>query len=153
MRTFVLANAFAAIALFSFMVPAFGAAEGSVYVPLPEGTEALLIKVQYETDEAKTQLFPADFTLKVKFDPGNVEFTLIRNDQARSAVAKLVEDPALSISCRDEVKNAASVIPGALRKIPGTAVILIHENGQDHRRLRMGTGLTLVSVEPLKVAL
>ena len=148
-----MANAFAAIALFSFIVPSFGAVEGSVDVPLPEGTEALLIKVQYETDEAKTQLFPLDFTLKVKFDPESVEFTLIRDDQGRSAVAKLVEDPALSTSCRDEVKKTALAIPGALRKIPGTAVILIHENGQDRRRLRMGPGLTLVSVEPLKVAL
>lgn len=119
-------------------------------IPLAPGTKAFLVKVRYRTqDPSLSRLVPADF--KVRFHPDTIGFTLTREDRARDALTAATESHALSAGCRSEIReNFLASHPGAVRSVPGTAIILIHPNGVDYRKLELGPDLTLDSLTQLK---
>ncbi len=103
----------------------FASAAHATEIKLNPKTVALLVKTHYATKNPElARLNASDF--KVKFNSEAVEFTLTRQTCGMESEA------------------------GPERSIAGTAFIVIHKNGIDYRKLRLGPGLTLDSVTQLQ---
>jgi len=133
--------------LLAFSVPALGK---PLPIALQPGVKALLVKVKFSTREVDLKkLAPSDF--RVRFDAANQRFRLTREDRAEILRESIVGHEKLA-ACREEivVHFPGPALQAETREIPGTAVILVHPNGVDHRELDLGPGLELVTLTQLK---